>query len=341
MTKILLLAVLLSSTYSSWVLAFTAIPEESGFSGYLLFGASYAHTSSNMLVGTKATELTPKATDSLTVTPSGQDSLTTTLLGELRYTYARQRTQIFVGQVFTDYIRYDITDLLGVRREFASLGTMGISYVFAGFVTSVWKDPYVVNAERVETDRKQAGWRFSWERIFNTPIALQYTLRRIELDEQSGKTQLGLSDQEAQLLDRNGNLHEWQLYYEWELNRYHSITPELIYDNVETDGRAMATDRFGVKLMYTFVRKELGLVLVTAGSYGSADYKAVNPVYGETRKDQRYGLDFTYMQFGLVKSYQSQLALVTNLYLFSDDVNLDFYDTRLYGITLSFLFRLE
>jgi len=327
--------------YSSYAPAFTPVPDDPGFSGYLLFGASYARTSSNMLVGTKATDLTPETTDSLYDAPQGQDSFTTTLLGELRYTFARQRTQLFVGQEFTDFIRYDITDLLGVRHEFSSLGTMSVSYVYAGFVTQVWQDPYVVNAERVDTARKQSGWRVVWERMFNSPISAQYTYRNIELDEQSGKSQLGLGDQETQLLNRNGNLYEWQLFYEWKLNQHQSLTPQLIYDNVDTDGKAMAANRLGVKLMYTYIKEALGLVLVTAGSYSAANYAAINPIYSETRKDQRFGLDFTYMQFGLFKNFPSQLALVTNLYFFNDDANIDFYDTRLYGVTLSLLFRLR
>jgi hypothetical protein len=329
----------LLSAYSSSAIAFTAIPEQSGFSGYLLAGASYANTRSNMLAGTKTVDLTSQTTDSLTTGAPGQDSLTTTVLGELRYSFPKQRTQLFVGQVFTDFIRYDVTDLLGVRREFTSLGTIGASYVFAGFVTSVWQDPYVVNAERVATDRKQSGWRLSWEQIFSTPLSLQYTLRNIELDEQSGRTQLALGNAEAQLLDRNGALHELQLFYEWEVDEHHSLTPELIYDNDDKDGRAMAAERFSIKLSHNFVKKEYGIVLVTAVSYSNADYEAVNPIYSITRKDKRYGLDFTYLQFGLFKNYQSQLAVVTNLYYFYEDANLDFYDTKIYGVTLSLLFR--
>lgn len=339
MKKSVLPVIILLLAYSSGAAGFNAIPEESGFSGYLLLGASYANTSSNMLVGTKTTELTSKISHSLTDAPGSHDSLTTTVLGELRYTFSQQRTQLFVGQGFTDFIRYDVTDQAGIRREFSALGTVGVSYVFSGFVTSVWKDPYVVNAERQETDRKQAGWRLSWEQMFNSGWSLRYTLRNIKLDEQSGKTQLALSDAEARLLNRNGALHEWQLFYEWELNEHHTLSPELLYDKVDLDGRAMAAERYGFKLMYTFVKKEIGLVLVTAGSYTNADYEAENPIYGVTRDDKRYGLDVTYLQFGLFKNYQSQLAVVTNLYYFYEDANLDFYDTKIYGVTLSLLFR--
>lgn len=339
MNKWFLPAILLMSVYSTGVSAFHAIPAESGFSGYLLVGASYADISSNMLVGTKTTELTIKTTDSLLDAPASQDSITTTVLGELRYTFAEKRTQLFVGQLFTDFIRYDVTDLLGVRQEINTLGTVGVSYVFSGFVTSVWKDPYVVNTEREETDRDQAGWRISWERLFDSPWSFQYTFRDIELDELSGKTQLGLNNQQAQLLDRNGGLNEWRLFYEWELNKHHALTPELTYDYADMDGRAMAAERYGFKLMHTYIKEKIGLVLATAASYSTADYKAVNPIYNVTRQDKRYGLDFTYMQFGLIKSYQSQLALVSNLYYFYEDANLDFYDTKIYGVTLSLLFR--
>ncbi|MCI0506126.1 MAG: DUF2860 domain-containing protein [Gammaproteobacteria bacterium] len=325
--------------WSSCASAFETIPDKSGFSGYLLFGGSYVNTSSNMLAGTKTTDLTSTTTDSLTETPAGHDSLSATLLGEVRYTFAGQRTQLFAGQLLTDFIQYDVTDLAGVRHEFASLGIIGASYVFSGIVTTVWKDPYVVNAERADTKREMSGGRLSWEKLFDTRVSIQYTIRNIELDELSGTTQLSLSGEEAGRLNRNGDLHELRLSYEAELNEHHTLTPEIIYDNADLIGQAMAAERYGIKLLHTYIRKERGMVLATAGSYTEADYNEVNPVYNETRNEQRYGLEFTYMQFGLFKNYQSQIAVLTNLHYFKEDANLDFYDTRIYGVTLSLFYR--
>ncbi|WP_455219506.1 DUF2860 family protein, partial [Kaarinaea lacus] len=217
----------LSIFCGSELLAFTAIPDESGFSGYVLAGGGYTKTSSNMIVGTDTTDLTSASTDSLLDSPATKSAFTTTILGKLDYTFASTRTQLFVGQLFTDYIRYDVINTLGVRQETETAGTIGAGYVISGFVTRVWQDPYVVNVDRVETDRKQAGWRISWEKIFNSQIMFQYTQRKIELDEKSGTTQLLLTPQDAQLLDRNGDLHELLISYEWELSENNSLIPEL------------------------------------------------------------------------------------------------------------------
>ena len=321
------------------VWAFTAIPDESGFSGYILAGGGYSKTSSNMIVGTRTTDLTTATTGSLTAAPESKGAYTTTLLGELRYTLAEHSTQLFVGQLFSDYIRYDVSNLLGVRREFRGIGVIGVSYVFAGFVTRVWEDPYVVDEDRVETDRKQRGWRVSWQRLFDTQFGVQYTLRKIELNEKSGTTQLSLNAQDAQLLDRNGDLREFQLFYNWELSENHSLTPELLYDWSDTQGLAMNAKRFGLKILYTYLKKQMGVVLITAASYTDADYEAENPIYIKTRNDDRYGLDLTYLQFGLFSKYKSQLAVVTNAYYFLDDSNINFYDQKIFGINLSLLFR--
>ena len=325
--------------YVSETFAFTDIPDESGFAGYILAGGGYTKTSSNMIVGTNTTDLTYSRIDSLFDAPASKGAFSTTLLGEVRYSFASSRTQLFVGQSFRDYIRYDVTNTLGIRQEVRSLGTIGIGYVFAGFVTRVWEDPYVVNVDRVETDREQAGWRLSWEKIFNSQVAFQYTQRKIELDEKSGTTQLSLSTQEAQLLDRNGDLHELLLSYEWKISEQHSLTPEFQYDKNDTRGLAMNADRYGLKLMHSYLKKEIGLVFITSISYASADYNAENPIYTRTREDHRYGLDITYLQFGLVSKYKSQIALATNVYYFFEDSNIDFYDQKIYGINLSILFR--
>ncbi|MEJ2180615.1 MAG: DUF2860 family protein [Gammaproteobacteria bacterium] len=275
----------------------------------------------------------------LTEAPESKGAYTTTLLGELRYTLANQSTQLFVGQLFTDYIRYDVTNVLGARRKFNGIGVIGVSYVFAGFVTRVWEDPYVVDEDRVETDRKQGGWRVSWDSFFDTQFGFQYTLRNIELNEKSGTTQLSLSAQDAQLLDRNGDLHEYQLFYNWKLSENHSLTPEFRYDWSDTEGLTMNAKRFGLKIMYTYIAKEIGVVLISSAGFTGADYEAENPIYNKTRNDDRYGLDLTYLQFGLFSKYKSQIALVTNAYYFLEDSNINFYDQEIFGINLSLLFR--
>jgi len=324
---------------NSSAFAFNAIPETSGYSGYVMAGAGYTETSSNMIAGTKRVDLTLSSTESLTEAPGTKSSSSMSLLGELRYTFSRSRTQLFVSQLFTDFIRYDVTNALGIRHEFQSIGTIGASYVFAAFVTTVWKDPYVVNGARSETDREQAGWRLSWEQLFGAPLALQYTQRDIEINEQSGRTQLALGEQQAQLLDRNGDLKELRLSYEWDLSEHHTLVPELLYDHADTAGKAMNAKRYGLKLTHTFLKKEIGLVLVTAASYTNADYDGRNPVFNKTREDQRYGLDLTYIQFGIFKNNRTQWALVTDAYYFKENTNIDFYDQKIAGINLSLLYR--
>ena len=329
----------LSIFCGSEALAFTAIPDESGFSGYILAGGGYTKTSSNMIVGTDTTDLTDSSTGSLFDSPDTKGALTTTVLGKLNYTFASIRTQLFVGQLFTDFIRYDVINTLGVRQETKIAGTIGAGYVISGFITRVWQDPYVVNVDRVETDREQAGWRVSWEKIFNSQLMFQYTQRKVELDEKSGTTQLSLSPQDSQLLDRNGDLYELLLSYEWELSEHNSLIPELQYDKVDTYGLAMNAERWGIKLMHSYLKKDIGLLFVTSISYANADYEAENPIYNKTRKDDRYGLDLTYLQFGLFNRYKSQIALVTNAFYFYENSNINFYDQKIYGINLSLLFR--
>jgi hypothetical protein len=318
--------------------AFNEIPNQSGFSGYLMAGGGYTKTASNMIVGTRTADLTKTTADSLTSAPGTNGSTSISVLGELRYTFAETKTQVAAGQVFTDYVRYDVTNLLGVRQE-TSKGTLGLSYVFSGFATQVWRDPYVVNARRTATDRDQQGFRLEWGRLLQSPVTFQYTYRNISLDERSGKTQLNLTEEAAGLLNRNADLHELQVSYERPLSERHTLVPELLYDIDDTAGKAMNARRYGVRMTHSYINKNIGVVLVSTASYTHADYEHVNPIYNETRQDHRYGLGLTYLQFGIFGRNRPQWALATNLFYFNEEANIEFYDTEIYGVVLSVMYR--
>lgn len=314
------------------------IPEESGFTGYLILGATYNNTGSNMFVGTKGGDLTEETAKSLTASPESKEAVGTTFLGEIKYTFANSRTQLMLGNVFTDFVRYDSTVLAGVRQDVEHVGTLGASYVFSGFTTSVWADPYVINQAREKTNRDQTGYRIAWERMFDTELQLQYTSRKIDIDEQSGKTQLGLTDAETLLLNRNGYYNELQFLYYGEISEHHILVPEFLYNQSDRDGKAMSGDSIGGRLTYTFLWLKTGSIVIANATYTEGDNDAINPIYNKTQSNTLTGVGITYLQFGWFGL--KELASVVDLYSFRDDSNIDFYDTKIEGMGLGFMYRL-
>ena len=211
-----------------------------------------------------------------------------------------------------------------------------MSYVFSSFPTEVWADPYVVNRKREETDRTSRGGRLTWDRILGSRLQLEYTYRDIEIDDElSGRTQLGLSEAQAELLNREGDHHRAEVLYVFKIGENQTLVPSLLYSNFDLDGEAMSHDRYALQLTHRYSRDRFSLL--TNAFFGTADYDEVNPIYGKERDDDRYGLSFTTFHheiFGL-KDWTG----VVNIAGYVEDSNIDFYDAQMLVFTLSGLYR--
>ena len=57
---------------------------------------------------------------------------------------------------------------------------MQAGVLFSG-ATRVWKDPYVTNQNRDDTDRRNMGAQFTWDKMFGSNLELEYSLRKIDI----------------------------------------------------------------------------------------------------------------------------------------------------------------
>jgi hypothetical protein len=312
------------------------LPDKSGFHGYILGGATFTGARSHLLAGTRNSDLTSNKIASLDEAPDNHSSASPSLFGEVAYTFATSRSELFAGQIFTDYIRYDVTNMAGVRQALGHAGNLSVAYVFAGFPTYVWQDPYAVDVERNSTQRRVSGYRLNWEDVLGTAVTAQYTERHIDINERSGQTQLNLSSDALRLLDRNGTEHELQLLYTWQFLPHHTLAPELLYEIDEFTGEAMSARGFGTRVTHTYRRTDLGVILITSVLYQDFDYDAENPIYQRQRRENRYGAGITYLQFGLFAI--RELAVTTTVVDFRQNANINFYDMRIAGINLGVLY---
>jgi len=332
--KVLLLAVV--GGCASAAHALEKIPEEPGFSGFVNVGAGVVSAESNMIAGNDFGDVGKDTIDSLFDSPDSESDAIPVLNFELAYTFTNTRTQVYAGNLLEDFLRFDFSTLLGVRHEFADDSIVALSYVFTGFPTDVWADPYVVNRKREETDRTSRGGRLTWDRILGSRLQLEYTYRDIEIDDElSGRTQLGLTAEQAELLSREGDHHRAEVLYVFNIGENQTLVPALLYGNYDLDGEAMSHDRYSVQLTHTYHRDRFRLL--TNVFFGTAEYDEDNPIYLEERDDDRYGLSFTTFHheiFGL-KDWTG----VVNIAGYIEDSNIDFYDTQMLLFTLSGLYR--
>ena len=326
----------LSSAY-----AIEPIPEESGFSGYLTLGGGYSHVKSNMIAGNAFGSVGNRTVDSLTDDPDSNSSGSVQFNFDLRYTFASTRTQLFVGNAMEDALRYDFATQMGVSQELPGKNLVSASFLFSSIPTEVWKDPYVTNFKRSRTDRTSNGFRVAWDRIFGSELQLQYSYRKIDIDDEFSGTFLGLSPAQRKLLDREGDYTKADILYRFFFDgKKHVIIPTITYFNYDLDGDAMSNDGVDFQLSYGYNSEQYSIVV--NGFIGYADYDKRNPIYGKTQDDDRYGagvIALYHNPFG----WSAPVFKKTSLYIKTDylnsDANIDFYDTEIFSAGAGLFFR--
>ena len=97
-----------------------AIPKQSGWSGFLLGGINVIDYQSNFYSGND---------DHSTIAglngPQSSSTVAPLLNADIRYTFADTRTQLFLGNLIQDAIRFDFTQQLGLRQELGDKGIVG------------------------------------------------------------------------------------------------------------------------------------------------------------------------------------------------------------------------
>jgi len=322
---VLLLSALIMFAGSTY--AIEAIPEEAGWSGHLRLGAGGFSSKTNMVSGIDryGIDVGDAKIDSLDDSPSSESTPVPQLNLNLKYTFSTQ-TQLFLGNSLEDIAQMDLVSIFGVRQQFSDRSIVELSAVKSPSFgpVQVWEDPYVVDEDREETDRDSRGFRIEYDKILGTGFGLRFTQRETEIDDElSGTTQLGLSDEEAALLDREGDTTSVAVNYLFKPVGRNVFSLRLGVSDNDLDGEAMASDSTQLQLTYVY----LGDRFVTAinGFLTTQEYDARNPVFGKTRDDDGFGLALLFFDKGLFdsKDWWGQASVI----YIEQDSNIDFYDS--------------
>jgi len=299
--KVMIIVFLCVFASTAYAQPYAKIPQESGFSGFVNGGAGLWRVEDNMVKKIGFFQVSDDDIGSIDNKPRTETSGSPIFNYNVRYTFASTRTQIFLGSLLDDLLRFDAVTLLGVRQELPDQSVIAVSYVFAPIVTEVYKDPYVEGKNRNGTDRNVNGVRLSYDDIrlsyddiLGSDLSFQYTYRNLDIDSERSGRQLVqdgvITSSEKDRLDRNGDRHDVQVLYRYVLQDggiKHTLIPSFKYSYFDLDGSAMTYDYFNFNLNYRYDVEKFAFAV--NGYYGYADYDKQNPIYGKTREDDRYG----------------------------------------------------
>ena len=323
-------------------LAQDSIPETSGFSGFFLAAPAYFKVESNLIVG-GAPLLDSVGNDviqSIFAAPPSQTAPALIAGGEIDYTFASTRTQVFFGNRLEDLLRLDLVVGLGVRQELPDKSILAASLLTTPLDLKVWSDPFVEGQARAPTGVDLPGVRLRWGRILHTGLELTATYREFRYDtETSGDWLIGqgrLNPADQSLLKRDGTTRRIKALYRIDVAQKHRFEPAIRYTADNLDGAAVANKGFGLQLTYLYRIPKL--ILDANVLYGRREADAVHPVYGQVLESDRYGVAVS--AFIPVKRFNSSvLNLVIGAEAFREDANIAFYDSSIESVSFGILWR--
>ncbi len=332
--------VLLFASHSA--LAQDSVPETSGFSGFFIAALGYFKVESNQIAtgAPLLDDVSNEVIPSIFESPQSRSSPTFLFGGEIDYTFARSRTQIFFGNRLEDLLRLDLVVGLGVRQELPDKSILAASLLATPLDLKFWTDPFVESEARVKTGVDVPGIRLRWGRILKTGLELTATYREFRYDnETSGDWLIGqgrLNPADKPLLKRDGTTSRLQVLYRIDVAKKHRFEPAFRFIEDDLDGAAVANKGFSAQLTYLYRIPKL--ILDANIIYGRREADAVHPVYGKTLESDRYGVALS--AFFPIKRFRSSvLNIMVGAEAFQEDANIAFYDSGAQSVSFGVLWR--
>ena len=334
-----LLAASALSTGGAW--AANGMPDQDGWSGHVNLGVGAGQSETNMIAGIGSIDLGDERVSSLDEDASSEDIVMPAFQFEVAYTLADSQTQFYLGNQVEDFVNFDVETTLqthaGIRQAIDGIGLIDISLAASSFPTDVWKDPYIVDEKREDTERESVGAHVSWRGIMGSGFNFDFYSMDIDLDDEDSGDRLVadgvLTEREARDLRRTGQIYSFDLEYSWQISDRQRLVPGIGYKDYKLDGEAMAEDGIALQLKHYYSMDRWRFV--SKLFYRDMEANDTNPIYGENGDTQTIGAVFQafYPQpFGLKEWTANATASYTE-----GDSDIDFYDSSFGMISLGMM----
>jgi hypothetical protein len=313
------------------------IPTAAGWRGMVNIGAGVGQSETNMLASISSIDLGDERISSLDEDAGSEDVAFPALQFDVSYTLADTRTQFYLRNQPSPYVFLDLEALGGVRQQVSGIGIVDIALSATTVPTDVWKDPYLVDTNRGDTERTSLGLHLAWHNIMDGALSFEFSTKEIEIDDEDSGDTLGFTVAEERLLERTGQVYRFNLSYQWQLNDRHQLVPAIAWLNYDLDGGAMAEDGAALRLEHRYNRDRWRLV--SQLEYRGLESDEDNPIYGDAAdKDVLIaGVALFYEQpFGLERWTANARAS-----WYDADSDIDFYDESLGVITIGMMYRFD
>ncbi|MCM2680851.1 DUF2860 family protein [Echinimonas agarilytica] len=315
------------------------IPQQSGWSGFAGIGVAYNDYSSNLIAGNTFSDLDNDVITSVDQSAPSESNIGGMPLFDIRYTFAEERGQLFLGTLIQDAVRLDFTQQFGYRQELSDKSIVSGAFVFSGMPAKYWEDAYLENERRRETDRKSSGVRFAWSHIGGTGFAVNYTYRKIDIDEdRNGESAVEtgmITLEEQRLLQRDGKHHKVELNYNYFMSKQTILTPAFIYTNRDMDGEAIGGDGYAGQVTMTHFAAPY--TFIVNGYYGVRNSDEENPIYDEKTDADEYGINAT-MFYSKIFGLEGWSGILSASY-FESDSDVEFHSMDTKSVNAAMLYR--
>jgi hypothetical protein len=325
--------------------AATDITTDTGWSGHFGIDAGVGQSETNMVASIFSVDLGDDTVSSLDQSPGSEDIAVPFFQFEVAYTLGDSQSQFYLGNQVADFVSFDVETTLqthvGARQQIEGIGIVDFSLAASSFATDVWKDPYIVDTPRGNTERTSTGMQLIWRQIMDSPFEFEFASMEIEIDDEESGGSLGadglLNADEQRLLRRTGQTYRYNLQYHWQINDRHRLVPGIGYLNYKLDGDAMAEDGLALQLQHYYSINRWRLV--SQLFYRDMESKETNPIYNDSGDTETLGAVFTAFYarpFGLENWTANATASYTD-----GDSNIDFYDSSLGLVSVGMLYQFD
>lgn len=164
-----------------------------------------------------------------------------------------------------------------VGQYLEELGSVSLSV--SRHKLDIWKDPYLVGADRQKTVETDLSVELTYENILTLPVSLSLSYTKTDIkDDIAGKNNPTLA--------RNGTIYTSELVFPLLFFKHNSIMGEISYSSGDIDGKSNRYDGYSFSLIH-----ELDMKSWSISSSFTIDrkiYDGIHPVFNKTRKEDEH-----------------------------------------------------